>query len=246
MTNIALQRDRLIRSLIRRCRDEQGIGMMLSLVFMMTAGVTIFFVLWGVSYVTAVTTKVYGATQIAAYAAANEVNFINNPVASWQPSFDCRGNDLFDPSNPTPTCTSGPAVDTARLIMQEQLQGNPPGVVYRADGSGEVQLLDAGGNVTNGIIVYHVPLPAGAARAADPGCTGSAAVDGVATRTCWKNPRADAFTGNQANYTSGVVINARVTVPFVPGCGGISLCPVMTFDIAVPARVGQQNGNVNR
>jgi hypothetical protein len=247
MTNyldILLKRIALLKS---RSSEEEGIAMILTIVFLMTAGMVMIFMIWGIAYTTSVQTRLYGATQVASYAAVNEVVFAGGYGASpgVQPPFACNNGGLDEPTNSNPVCDSGQAADTARTLLQASLQGQL-GLSYATDGSGNVQLLDAQGNVTNGILAYQVGVGSGAARSVDPGCAGTAEIDSTTYRTCWLNPGRDLFNGGQKNYSSGVVVITKVTVPFVPGCNSLILCPRFTFINSVPATVGQQNPSVNK
>lgn len=235
--------DNVARSLIRRLRGEEGIAMLLTVVFLMGAGMVIIFTIWGVAYTTTAQTRLYGATQAAAYAASNEVQFASSDqgYVGVQPPFACNDANIGVPGNLNPVCTSGETVDTARLLLQESLQGQL-GISY----PGNVQLLDAQGNVTNGVLAYQVGVSSGAARSVDPLCSGSGLIDSTNYLTCWLNPGRDIFNSGQKNYSSGIVVITRVTLPFVPGCTATWICPRFTFTNAVPATVGQQSPSVNK
>lgn len=220
---------RLLLEQLRRTGREEGAVALLTLVFMMTVGMVMVIVLFGMSYVSAAHTTLYQATQAAAYAAANEIVTPANGGGTSQLPFDCGPN--FDWAQPSPVCTSGRTAQAAKTLLSDTLNG--AGGKFGLSFPGSVRLVDTSGNTVDGPLAYYVSDSAGVAQAEDPGCGG---IYGN-TRTCWTNPVGDIGVGD-SNYVSGVVVITQATVPFVPGCTSW-ICPTFTIQVAVSARAGQ-------
>jgi hypothetical protein len=214
---------------------------MLTLVFMGTLGLSLMSVLWALTYATAVGNTLYGATQSAAYAAANQVGDFTNPSNAQLP-YDCGAN--FDATAAEPECTVGSTADIARQVMQASLQGQ-----LDLSYPGNVQLVDENGNAFDGVLAYQINTSPGDAEnisnsIGDPTCQFPVVNDpdtGIAERVCWRDPLGDIFSRDrQPSWVSGVVVISQVQLPFFPFCKTSWFCPTMTYRYAVAARQGQQ------
>lgn len=233
-------------------RTEEGVVALLTLIFMMFIGFTSLTILWGLSYTSGAYTTLYGATQAAAYSAASQVDFGGAGLA--QPPFDCGTNWSSSLAGSPPSCVDGKTAEAARGLLRAQLpcSGGPYGLRYCPSNppAGNVQLIDENGHISNGILAYEIAIAPGAAQAADPDCDGLASAntpEAQGQRTCWRNPYASAGSNpygvsavGAPNYSSGVVVVAVASIPFVPGCSLAQICPQLQLLAAVPASTGQQ------
>lgn len=231
---------RLIFARLHATRDR-GIFAMMTLIFMGTMGLALLAVLWGFAYATAVGNTLYGATQAAAYAAANQVDFTSNSSGGQLP-YDCGGG--YDTTADQPHCTGGSTADIARQVLQGSLHGQ-----LELRYPGNVQLIDGSGASFDGILAYQIDASPGEARnislaIGDPTCQVPIYTnpdDGTSERVCWRNPLGDIFSRDrEPNWISGVVVITQVQLPFFPYCKTSWFCPTMTYRYAVAARQGQQ------
>jgi hypothetical protein len=229
----------MIFSRMRTVRDR-GIFAMVTLIFMGTMGLALLSVLWGLTYATAVGNTLYGATQAAAYAAANQVDF-SVPTGGQLP-YDCGSG--FDPAAEQPRCTTGPTADVARQVLQGSLHGQ-----LELSYPGNVQLIDETGAAFDGVLAYQIDKAPGDAHAIsvalkDDTCQFPVQFNpesGQNERLCWRNPLGDIFSRDrEPNWVSGVVVITQVSLPFFPYCKTSWFCPTMTYRYAVAARQGQQ------
>jgi hypothetical protein len=225
----------LVERACRRGRDEGGVIALLTLGFMTSVGFLLLFLLWSAGYTAGARTTLYGAAQSAAYAAASEVNY-GGDQAHAQPMFDCgTGFDTTD-TTASPICVNGRTANAARQAMAASLSRGSYGLNFGAN----VQLVDVGGNVINGVYAFEVGMAPGAAFVADPSCNGSVLQGTIPIRTCWKNPAANVQV-RDSNFSSGIVVvaQATVTLPMCPrGLLG-NICD-QTIRVSVPARTAQQ------
>lgn len=231
---------RLIFSRLRASR-ERGVFAMVTLIFMGTMGLALLSVLWGLTYATAVGNTMYGATQAAAYAAANQVDFSGGSSAGQLP-YDCGAG--FDPAVDQPRCTGGSTAAIARQVLQGSLHGQ-----LQLTYPGNVQLIDETGAPFDGVLAYQINRAPGDAynisqAIGDTSCQVPVQFNsdnGENERICWRNPLGDIFSRDrEPNWVSGVVVITQVQLPFFPYCRTSWFCPTMTYRYAIAARQGQQ------
>lgn len=238
---------RLARRL-RRLRGEDGAIALLTLAFMVAAGMATILLLWGIGRATGAYNSLYAANQSAAYAAATATRVRPRGAVDVGAQIRFLCATTSDPTD----CVGGETFDAADAVMRAALGPGAPGAFglrYPTDPGAagtNVWFVDERGRRTGqGLIqAYEIGISAGQARAfheagTDAGggrCLPAAGEDegyydptpspgpiGDEVLQCW---RVSEFgVAYPLQFHSGVISRVEAELPLYPGCQGAAWCP---------------------
>jgi hypothetical protein len=244
---------RLLTAARNRASAHDGAVALLTLVFMVGAGLVMIVFLWSIAYATSVYSYQLQANQAAAYAAVQSVitGSGEGEEAGGQLVFDCGPS--YDPA--TGWCTAGKTFTAADSALRNAL----PATVVNGRRAGRFNLVydpTGGGNVftlrttegavvpDRGIYAWSIPYDPAEARRVDGNCDnqpdpGINPAPQGGPPYCWTfspfgpNARAD----DEHHYTSGVAIYLASTIS-LPGCVA-SWCPTWQIHTGASATQDQ-------
>lgn len=240
----------MLRKIIERRYEEEGVIAIITLMFLLTAGIASIVLLWSIGIATGAYNKLYIANQAAAYAA---VTTATSPDPAINPGrnqlvFRCGFSALV--LGDSTVCADGNTFTVAENVFQRSLSENPSGggnfgIRYNVTGDNtDFYAVASNGNSDigpqyPGLNIYEVPNSATKTRL---NCSSSAS-GFVQPSGCWRVVE-DGVTFPW-QYTSGVVTRAKTTIPSVPGlCSGTG-CPHITLQVKASASLNQVQAEGN-
>lgn len=231
----------MIARLVNVRRNEEGAIALMTLFFMVFAGLALLLLLWGIARATGAFNALYAANQSAALAAATAAKGGEAAAGNGQIAFDCGAR----PADPT-DCISGGAFHAADSVMRASLGPGAPGTfglqytTVQSQPGTNVWLVDERGQrLGHGLVqAYEVGYQAGIARNLADQCTpgtleDEAYVNGILG--CWRVREFGRAFPKQ--FQSGIISRARAELELYPGCQGANWCP--TVDMMVTSAATQ-------
>jgi hypothetical protein len=217
----------LFHNSLRKARNnDAGVTALLTLVFMMSAGLATLITLWAISVASGAFNLLYTSNQSAAYAAVTSVD-AGNYATGDQLEINCSGSS----ANNT-LCSSGEALDLAEAVFEASLYAEPE--QYGAYGLRYNRDNPAASNVNWTMNFFNIPVSAGEARGL--GCNipsnrdfNIALNEDGPVMNCWRVREYGVEFPPQ--YQSGVITRANANVELVPGCE-LSICRTRVSVIA--------------
>ena len=240
----------MIIAIAHRLRRQRGVISLLTLGFMVGAGMTLLVTLWGIARVTGAFNTLYTANEAASYAALSASDVEPGGLIKVR----CQNLDdtICKRTGAGASITGDDALSAAEAVMEKSLQSRPFGLCYDGEiggtcrGPGEVKLIaDFAGSPAPSIKVFNM---GGTSRDQILRCLDSFGQSKIPANQdlkpspsggidCWG--LGEYGQVYSPNFNTGVITRAKAEIEFFPGCLNGAICPSTEVRVASSASQDQ-------